>query len=109
LIAAAPDTSRGARALFDYLVPYAAVSLGAFAVVAARERELGKLVTLENLAGFGWERPLLGVAMWVFMLGFAGFPFTGGFLGKFYVFSAAYRHGWIWLIIGGLSATAVPL
>src|SRR5207249_9291089 len=109
LIAIAADSALGARALFYYLVPYAAMSLGAFAVVAARERELGKLVTLENLAGFGWERPLLGVAMWVFMLGFAGFPFTGGFLGKFYVFSAAYRHGWIWLVIVGAAATLVSV
>ncbi|HEY2936225.1 MAG TPA: NADH-quinone oxidoreductase subunit N [Gaiellaceae bacterium] len=109
LIAVAADNSLGAKALLYYLVPYAAMSLGAFAVVAARERELGKIVTLDNLAGFGWERPLLGAAMWVFMLGFAGFPFTGGFLGKFYVFSAAYQHGWIWLIIVGVAATAVSL
>ena len=47
---------------------------GAFAVVAARERELGEPVTLDNLAGFGWERPLLGVSMATFMLGFAGLP-----------------------------------
>ncbi len=67
------------------------MSLGAFAVVAARERELGEPVTLDNLAGFGWERPFLGVAMWTFMLGFAGLPLTGGFVGKFYVFSAAYE------------------
>jgi NADH-quinone oxidoreductase subunit N len=109
LIAVAADNSLGAKALFYYLIPYAAMSLGAFGVVAARERELGKLVTLENLAGFGWERPLLGASMWVFMLGFAGFPFTGGFLGKFYVFSAAYKHGWTWLIIVGVAATAVSL
>ena len=47
-------------------------------------------MTLDNLAGMGWERPVLGAAMWTFMLGFAGLPPTGGFLGKFYVFSAAY-------------------
>ena len=63
------------------------MSLGAFAVVAARERELGAPVTLDNLAGFGWERPFFGVSMWIFMLGFLGFPFTGGFVGKFYVFA----------------------
>jgi NADH-quinone oxidoreductase subunit N len=85
------------------------MSLGAFAVVAARERELGQTVTLDNLAGFGWERPLLGVAMWVFMLGFAGFPLTGGFVGKFYVFAAAWDRGWTWLIIVGVAATAVSL
>jgi NADH-quinone oxidoreductase subunit N len=47
--------------------------------------------------------------MAVFMLGFAGFPLTGGFVGKFYVFSAAYKHGWTWLVIVGVAATAVSL
>jgi NADH-quinone oxidoreductase subunit N len=47
--------------------------------------------------------------MAVFMLGFAGFPLTGGFVGKFYLFAAAYDRGWIWLIIVGVAATAVSL
>jgi NADH-quinone oxidoreductase subunit N len=47
--------------------------------------------------------------MTVFMLGFAGFPLTGGFVGKFYVFSAAYDRGWTWLVIVGVAATAVSL
>jgi NADH-quinone oxidoreductase subunit N len=85
------------------------MSVGSFAVVAARERELNQPVTLDGLAGFGWERPLLGISMAVFMLGFAGFPLTGGFVGKFYVFSAAYEHGWVWLVIVGVAATAVSL
>jgi NADH-quinone oxidoreductase subunit N len=92
-----------------YLVPYSAMAFGSFAVVAARERELGVPVTLENLAGFGWERPFLGVAMWFFMFGFAGLPLGGGFVGKFYVFAAAYRHGWVWLVIVGVLATLVSL
>jgi NADH-quinone oxidoreductase subunit N len=109
LIAIAAASDLGGRALLYYLIPYAAMSLGSFAVVAARERELGVPVTFENLAGFGWERPLLGIAMWTFMLGFAGFPLTGGFVGKFYVFAAAYRHGWTWLVIVGVVATLVSL
>jgi NADH-quinone oxidoreductase subunit N len=109
LIAVASDNALGGRALLYYLIPYSAMSVGAFAVVAARERELNRPVTLDNLAGFGWERPLLGISMMTFMLGFAGFPLTGGFVGKFYVFAAAYEHGWIWLVIVGLAATAVSL
>jgi NADH-quinone oxidoreductase subunit N len=109
LIAIASNSSLGARALLYYLIPYAAMSLGAFGVVAARERELGVPVTFANMAGFGWERPLLGISMWAFMLGFAGFPLTGGFVGKFYVFAAAYRHGWTWLVIVGVIATLVSL
>ena len=90
-----------------YLIPYSAMSLGAFAVVAARERELGAPVTLQNLAGFGWERPFLGVSMWVFMLGMLGFPLTGGFIAKFYVFAAAYDRGFWWLIVAGVIATMI--
>jgi NADH-quinone oxidoreductase subunit N len=109
LIAIAAGNALGGRALLYYLIAYSAMSIGAFAVVAARERELGEPVTLDNLAGFGWERPFLGVAMWTFMLGFAGLPLTGGFVGKFYAFSAAYDRGWIWLVIVGVVATAVSL
>jgi NADH-quinone oxidoreductase subunit N len=107
LIGVAAANPLGARALMYYLIPYAAMSLGAFAVVAARERELGVPVTLHNLAGLGWERPFLGVSMWIFMLGMLGFPLTGGFFGKFYVFAAAYRHGWWWLIVAGVIATMI--
>jgi NADH-quinone oxidoreductase subunit N len=109
LIPLSTNSSLGARALLFYLIPYSAMSLGAFAVVAARERELGVPVTFENMAGFGWERPLLGISMWAFMLGFAGFPLTGGFVGKFYAFAAAYDHGWTWLVIVGVLATLVSL
>jgi NADH-quinone oxidoreductase subunit N len=109
LIAVASDNSLGGRALLYYLIPYSAMSVGSFAVVAARERELNRPVTIDNLAGLGWERPLLGISMATFMLGFAGFPLTGGFVGKFYVFAAAYEHGWTWLVIVGVVATAVSL
>jgi NADH-quinone oxidoreductase subunit N len=109
LIAVSAGSALGGRALMYYLVPYSAMAFGSFAIVAARERELGVSVTLENLAGFGWERPFLGVAMWFFMFGFAGLPLGGGFVGKFYVFAAAYRHGWVWLVIVGVLATLVSL
>jgi NADH-quinone oxidoreductase subunit N len=109
LIGLSVGTALGARAMMFYLIPYSAMAFGSFAVVAARERELGVPVTLENLAGFGWERPFLGVAMWCFMLGFAGLPISGGFVGKFYVLSAAYEHGWTWLVIVGVLATLVSL
>jgi NADH-quinone oxidoreductase subunit N len=108
LIAVAAANELGAKALMYYLIPYCAMSLGAFGVVAARERELGMPVTLDNLAGFGWERPFFGVAMWTFMLGMLGFPLTGGFIGKFYVFAAAYEHdGFWWLIVVGVIATMI--
>ena len=109
LIAIAAGTDRGGEALLFYLVPYSAMSVGAFAVVAARERELGAPVKLDGLAGLGWERPLFGAALWLFMLGMAGFPLTGGFFGKLFVFSAAYDAGDWWLVLVGVAATALSL
>jgi NADH-quinone oxidoreductase subunit N len=109
LIAIAANSTAGAEALLYYLIPYSAASVGAFSVVAARERELHRPVTLDNLAGLGWERPFVGVAMWWFMLSMAGFPLTGGFLGKLFVFSAIYEAGWWWLVVIGVLATALSL
>jgi NADH-quinone oxidoreductase subunit N len=109
LIAIAAGTERGGEALLFYLVPYSAMSVGAFAVVAAREREMGVPLKLGGLAGLGWERPLFGAALWVFMLGMAGFPLTGGFFGKLFVFSAAYDAGDWWLVLVGVAATALSL
>jgi NADH-quinone oxidoreductase subunit N len=106
-IAAANDL--GGRALLYYLIPYGAASLGAFAVVAARERELGAPVTLDNLAGMGWERPFLGLSLAVFAFAFIGLPPGGLFLGKVYAFSAAVDRGWTWLVIVGVVATAISV
>ena len=105
----AAGNALGGRALLYYLIPYAAMSVGAFAVVAVRERELRAPVTLRNLAGFGWERPFLGASMALFMFGFIGFPPAGIFLGKFYVFSAVIDRGWALLAIVGVVATAVSV
>ncbi len=109
LIAVAANSQNGATALLYYFVPYAAATVGAFAVVAAREREQGRAVTISSLEGLGWERPFLGVAMWVFVLSMAGFPLTGGFLGKLLIFSAVYDAGWWWLVVIGVLATALSL
>ncbi|MEZ5100530.1 MAG: NADH-quinone oxidoreductase subunit N [Thermoleophilia bacterium] len=97
----------GGKALLYYLIPYGAMSLGSFAIVAARERELNREVGVDEMAGLGWERPLHGIAMATFMLGFIGLPPTGLFLGKFYAFSALYDRGWVWLMVIGAVFTAV--
>jgi NADH-quinone oxidoreductase subunit N len=109
LMPVAIGTGLGGRALLYYLMSYAAMSVGAFAVVAARERELARPVGFLELGGLGWERPFLGLAMAVFMFGFIGLPPAGLFLGKFYVFSAAVDRGWTWLAIVGVVATIVSI
>jgi len=109
LMPIAVGTPLGGRALMNYLISYAAMSIGSFAVVAARERELAQPVTLEGMSGMGWERPGLGAAMTLFMFGFIGLPPAGLFIGKFYAFSAAVDRGWAWLAVVGAIATVVSI
>ena len=109
LIPIAANNALGAKALLYYLIPYGAASLGAFAVVAARERELNAPVTLDNLAGMGWERPFLGFALAFFAFSFIGLPPGGLFTGKLYAFSAAVDADMTWLVIVGVVATAISV
>jgi NADH-quinone oxidoreductase subunit N len=109
LMPIAAGNELGGSALLYYVIPYAALTVGAFAIVTLRERELGQPVTLDGMAGLGWERPFHGAAMAVFMLGFIGLHPTGIFLGKFYAFSALYERGWVWLMIVGAVFTAVSI
>jgi NADH-quinone oxidoreductase subunit N len=109
LMPIAAGTALGGRALLYYLIAYGAMSVGSFAVVAIRERELGSPVSVGSFAGFGWERPFLGVAMALFMFGFIGLPPAGLFLGKFYAFAAAVERGWTWLAVVGVVATVVSI
>jgi NADH-quinone oxidoreductase subunit N len=85
-----------------YLVAYGLTSFGAWALVVVIEREYGKGILLDDLAGIGKHYPWLGVAMLVFMLSFAGVPLTMGFWGKFYLFRTAVQAGYIGLAIIGL-------
>jgi len=109
LTAVAAHSALGGRALLYYLVVYAAMNVGAFAVVAVRERELARPVEVADFAGWGYRRPLLSMAMVVFMLSLAGFPPTGGFVGKLYIWSAAISNGQTYLAIAGVLATVVGL
>ena len=85
------------------------MSVGAFAIVAARERELARPVTLDGLAGFGWERPFLGLAMALFMFGFIGLPPGGPLPGQVLRLLGAVDRGWAWLVIVGVVATVVSI
>jgi NADH-quinone oxidoreductase subunit N len=109
LIPIAAANELGGQALLYYLIPYGAASLGAFAIVAARERELRQPVTLDNLSGMGWERPFLGFSLALFAFAFIGLPPGGLFMGKLFAFSAAVDADMTWLVIVGVIATAVSV
>jgi NADH-quinone oxidoreductase subunit N len=80
-LAAANDTAASA-ALF-YLLVYAVMNLGAFAVVVAVSNQGEERLELEDYAGLGRTQPALALFLTLFLLSLAGFPGTGGFMAKF--------------------------
>ncbi len=90
-----------------YLVGYAFMNLGAFGVLMLINQRGKGDYSFESLRGMGTVHPLLGLTMTVFMLSLIGIPPTAGFFGKLYVFSAAIKQGYLWLVIIGLLNSAV--
>ena len=100
----------GTRAILFYLTSYAFMTVGAFVVLAAAGRgdaESERGYTLADWAGMGWRRPMLGLAMMIFLFSLAGIPPTAGFLGKYVVFQAAVESKLYLLAIIGVVNAAV--
>jgi NADH-quinone oxidoreductase subunit N len=90
-----------------YLLVYTFTTAGAFGVILLLERGGEEAVRLEDTAGLANRHPLLGLALTIFLLSLIGIPPTAGFVGKFYLFGAAVRSGYIWLaVIGVLNSAA---
>ncbi|MEP7270574.1 MAG: NADH-quinone oxidoreductase subunit N [Acidobacteriota bacterium] len=84
-----------------YLLTYAIMNLGAFAVIQVLARAGDQRTEIGDYAGIGFEVPALSFPLAVFLLSLAGIPPTGGFISKFYVFSGAWSAlpGLRWLIL----------
>ncbi len=111
LVAFAMTTSEnspnGIAAAMFYAAAYAAMNVGAFAVVSHFANAGEQYVTLEDYEGLGRSSPLLAATLTIFLLSLIGIPMTGGFFAKFYVFSAALRANLIWLTLVGVVNSAV--
>ena len=99
LVAFLAGGKEGSSAIMFYLLAYTFMNIGAFAVVAAVARAGEERVDMRDYAGVGYQHPLLGLAMLVFLFSLAGIPPTAGFVGKFYVFMAALKEGYVWLVV----------
>jgi NADH-quinone oxidoreductase subunit N len=103
--------SADAAGVTYYLIAYLFMTTGAFAVLAAlSSRERGAEVNgLDRFAGVGYRRPLLGVAMTVFMISLAGIPPTAGFFGKYLLFRGAIDRGLAPLVVVAVLNSALSL
>jgi NADH-quinone oxidoreductase subunit N len=106
--AMSPESSAtGISAAMFYTAAYAAMNVGAFAVVSHFANAGERYVTLEDYEGLGRSSPLLAATLTIFLLSLIGIPMTGGFFAKFYVFSAALRANLIWLTLIGVVNSAI--
>ena len=92
----------GVAAACFYTAAYAAMNVGAFAVITQLTGYDETARSLEDFTGMAAKRPVLTALFAFFLLSLIGIPFTGGFFGKFYVFAAALRAGNVWLAVIGL-------
>jgi NADH-quinone oxidoreductase subunit N len=99
LVAVAAASVVGAASFLFYAVVYTLMTMGAFAVVIVVAGRAEERINLDAYAGLGWQNPLLGVLMTIFLLSLAGFPFTGGFIAKFFVLRAAVEQGLVGLAV----------
>jgi NADH-quinone oxidoreductase subunit N len=107
LVAFAALPNNAIPAVMFYTASYAAMNVGAFAVVSHFAGPGERYVKLEDYAGLGRSSPLLAATLTIFLLSLIGIPITGGFFAKFYAFSAAAQNNLVGLVIIGVLNSAV--
>jgi NADH-quinone oxidoreductase subunit N len=99
LVALAAASVLGAASFLFYAVTYTLMTMGAFGVVMTVAQRGEERLDLDAYSGLGWRRPMLGIVMTIFLLSLAGFPFTGGFMGKVFILQAAVERGLVVLAV----------
>jgi NADH-quinone oxidoreductase subunit N len=98
----------GAGAVLFYLLAYTFTTVGTFGVLTLCERATNEeAVDVADYAGFARRSPLLALTLSLFLLSLVGIPPLAGFVGKFYVFGAAIRSGYLWLAVIAVLNSAV--
>ena len=107
LIAFAIGDKVFASSILFYVLVYTFMNIGAFAVVILLGRKDAPNTGIESYAGLAARHPVIALSMSVFLLSLAGVPPLAGFMGKFYVLSAAIKAGYYWLAVIGVLNSAV--
>jgi NADH-quinone oxidoreductase subunit N len=108
LLGVVAASSRGAASVFFYTLVYLFANMGAFIVAIAFSNQTGS-DEIADYAGLSRRSPALAAMMAVFMLSLIGIPPLAGFVGKYYLFSAAIEQGLIWLVIVAVLTSVVSL
>lgn len=107
LVGFTAGNAEGAAGILFYMLSYAFMNIGAFAIIILIGKKGEANNNVSDYAGLGFRRPVLALIMAIFLFSLAGIPPMVGFVGKFYLFSAAIKSGYIGLaIIGVLNSAA---
>jgi NADH-quinone oxidoreductase subunit N len=109
LVAAADGNGDGLRAIVIYLIVYAFMNLGAFAVIIVMRRRDIIGDEIDNLSGLMSRAPALALLMLIFLLSLAGIPPTAGFIGKYFIFLSLIETGHYYLALLGVGYSVVAL
>ena len=109
LIGVVAGTPRGVAAMLIYVLVYAFMQLGAFAVIVLMRRQDVVGDELKDFSALHVRHPFAAFAMLMFMLSLGGIPPTAGFMGKFWLFGAAIDAGYVWLAVIGVLNSAISL
>jgi NADH-quinone oxidoreductase subunit N len=109
LVAFVAGNQSGASGILFYLMAYAFMNLGAFTCVILLGKKGEENTLVADYAGVGFKYPLLAASMTIFLLSMAGIPPLGGFMAKFYIFSAAVEAKFYWLTILGVLNSAISV
>src|SRR5262249_18652436 len=107
LIGVEAATAKGTSAALFYLLTYAVMATGAFAIVMLVARRGDDRHDLADYRGLASARPVLSGLLTLFLLAQDGVPFTGGFVAKLGTFSAAVDVGQYWLALIGMLAAVI--
>jgi len=106
LVAMTAANENAAAGMLFYLMVYTLMNIGAFAIVISVAQQGEERLQIEDYSGFGWSQPMLGVFLTIFLLSLAGFPGTGGFIGKIYLLQGA-ADAELWMLMTILVLTTV--
>jgi len=107
LVGLAAGGAAGAGAVLFYLLAYTFTTAGTFGVITLCVRAGEEAVDVRDYAGLGRRHPVLAFALALLLLSLVGIPPLAGFVGKFYLFGAAVRAGFVWLAVLGVLNSAV--
>ena len=101
-------TAQGMTAVVFYILVYMAANLGAFAVINVIEQKSGK-IRIDDYDGLYQTNPHLSFIMTLCLFSLAGIPPFAGMFSKFFIFMAAFKAGYHWLVLIALINTVLSL